>query len=176
LYPAQVFKEDGIDFTGYFHNPNIHPYKEFKRRLDAVLLLAERRDYRILVDRDYGLQGFLRAVVFKERERCRFCYSSRIERTAKLAAKQDFSGFSSTLLYSKYQNHKSIVAVSESIAATSGIPFVYRDFRHGWQTGIDESIALEIYRQSYCGCIYSEQERYDNRLKKQLKKEREQNV
>lgn len=176
LYPAQQLSADNIDFTGYFYNPNIHPYKEFKRRLDGVILLAEQRNYEVIVDRDYGLQEFLRAVVFKEQKRCRFCYRSRIEKTASLAVKKSFSGFSSTLLYSKYQNHTEIVRLSQEISATTSIPFIYRDFRKGWQRGIDESIALEMYRQSYCGCIYSEQERYDNRLKKQLKKEKKQDV
>jgi predicted adenine nucleotide alpha hydrolase (AANH) superfamily ATPase len=62
------------------------------------------------------------------------------------------------------------------MAEKYGIAFYYDDFRQGWQEGIDKAIEMELYRQPYCGCIYSEQERYDNRLKKKLRKERRQEL
>ena len=175
VYPAQVLKREGFDFTGFFYNPNIHPYKEFKKRLDSVLLYTEQGGIKMIVDRNYGLKEFLRHVVFKERERCPYCYRTRLEQTAKIAVERDFAGFSSTLLYSRYQDHQLIYGLAEEIGAGS-VPFFYHDFRAGWQSGIDDSKALGLYRQSYCGCIYSEQERYDNRLKKQLLKEKKRNV
>ena len=175
IYPAQTLKNKGVDFTGYFYNPNIHPYKEFKKRLDSAMHFTEQGGVKLIVDRNYGLQEFLRQVVFKEKERCQYCYRTRLEQTARVAVERGFTGFSSTLLYSKYQNHQLIAGLAEEIGASS-VPFFYHDFRTGWQTGIDESKTLGLYRQSYCGCIYSEQERYDNRLKKQLKKEKKQNV
>ena len=58
------------------------------------------------------------------------------------------------------------------MAEKYGVEFYYDDFRQGWQEGIDKAIEMDLYRQSYCGCIYSEQERYDNRLKKKMRKER----
>ena len=172
VFPALEFEREGIDFTGYFYNPNIHPYREFKKRLQALQELALQRRYKIIYDKDYGLIEFLQAVVFKESKRCRFCYRSRLEKTAQLALDNDFDSFSSTLLYSKYQNHEQIVFQAKEVESDLTIPFLYRDFRSGWQQGVDESITANLYRQSYCGCIYSEQERYDNRLKKRLKKKR----
>ena len=169
VYPAQVLKSDHIEFAGFFYNPNIHPYKEFRRRLDSAKLLAEQENIELVFDRNYGLQEFLRNVVFKEKARCSYCYRTRLEQTARVANERGFGGFSSTLLYSKYQNHREIISLAEDISSGS-VPFYYQDFRVGWQSGIDESSSLGLYRQSYCGCIYSEQERYDKRLKNKRKK------
>ena len=176
VYPAGVLEDEGVDFTCYFYNPNIHPFTEFKKRLNSVRSLAQERGFKLVFDKDYGLKEFLRAVVFKESKRCHFCYHSRLEKTAQMAVSGPYDAFSSTLLYSKYQNHATITQQGREIEATLAIPFVYRDFRSGWQQGIDESISSGLYRQSYCGCIYSEQERYDNKLKKRMKKERKLNV
>ena len=176
MYPASVLSAEGVDYSCYFYNPNIHPYREFRKRLNTFVDLAESRQYTYHVDRDYGLKQFLRQVVFKENVRCGYCYRMRLEQTAKIAAENNHQGFTSTLLYSKYQNHSLIKKQAEQAAEEESVPFLYRDFRIGWQQGIDESIACDLYRQSYCGCIYSEQERYDNRLKKQLRKERKKHV
>jgi predicted adenine nucleotide alpha hydrolase (AANH) superfamily ATPase len=176
VYPAHVIETVGVDFTCYFFNPNIHPFREFKRRLDGVKSLTAERGIKLVYDADYGLKTFLRAVVFKESQRCRFCYHSRLVKTAQAAVDGNFEAFSSTLLYSKYQNHTTITQLGRQVESSHGIPFMYRDFRDGWQQGIDDSISSGLYRQSYCGCIYSEQERYDNKLKKRLKKEKKSNV
>lgn len=170
LYPAGVLEGEGTDFTCYFYNPNIHPYREFRKRLNTFQELADSRKYKYIIDRDYGLKMFLRRVVFKEDQRCKFCYQMRLGNTAKLAAEKNHQGFSTTLLYSTYQNHSLLRKEAAAASANHSIPFVYHDFRVGWQQGIDESKECNLYRQSYCGCLYSEQERYDNRLKKQLKR------
>ena len=170
LYPAQVLAERQISFTCYFFNPNIHPFKEFKTRLDTFVSLAESRTYPYVIERDYGLRSFLRAVVFQEQRRCIICYRTRLEKSFQRAASLHFSTVSTTLLYSKYQNHQRLVDQSEQLSQQYGLNFSYYDFRVGWQQGIDESISLGLYRQPYCGCIYSEQERYDNKIKKQMRK------
>ena len=69
-------------------------------------------------------------------------------------------GFSSTLLYSKRQDHELVRQLGDEIGKNHGIPFVYRDLREGWIKGIQKSKELNLYRQQYCGCISSEQERY----------------
>jgi predicted adenine nucleotide alpha hydrolase (AANH) superfamily ATPase len=176
LYPALALRKKAIDFTGYFYNPNIHPYKEFKKRLEAARQVSAELEVPLIVDKDYGLKDFLRAVVFHEKQRCHYCYSIRLEKVASEALSRHCDSFSSTLLYSTYQNHSLILNYAKRIAETRAVSFYYEDFRKGWQQGIDESLRRGIYRQSYCGCIYSEQERYDNKLKKQLKKERKHNV
>lgn len=153
--------------TGWFHNPNIHPYKEFRRRIEAVEDVARQQQFHVEIDRSYGLRNFLRRAVFHEdrSERCSLCYELRLLPTAQRAAEQGFDAFTSTLLYSKYQNHALLTSQCEALATQFGIPFYYHDFREGWQQGIDASIAMKLYRQSYCGCIYSEQERYDKAMR-----------
>ena len=90
----------------------------------------------------------------------------RLQKCAALASESGYDGFSTTLLYSRYQRHDALVAFCTTLALEYGVEFFYQDFRLGWQDGIDRSIELEMYRQPYCGCIYSEQERYDKRLRK----------
>ena len=176
LYPLQALREEGIEVRGYFYNPNIHPYREFKRRIGGLVALAEEKKFAVEIDRNYGLTEYLRKVVYNEEKRCAICYDMRLEQAAKKAAEQGMDGFTSTLLYSKYQNHALLKKKCTELAENYGIKFVYRDFREGWQQGIDESIALDIYRQPYCGCIYSEQERYDKKLQKKMRQQRKENA
>jgi predicted adenine nucleotide alpha hydrolase (AANH) superfamily ATPase len=157
------------EVTGLFYNPNIHPFQEFCRRVDAVKLLGGAVDFPVAIDEEYGLNEYMRRVVFHEHERCPICYEMRLVRTVQEAVAGGFEGFTTTLLYSKYQNHRLLIARCEQLAAGHGLQFVYEDFRQGWQEGIDASIAMGLYRQPYCGCLYSEQERYDKRLKKRMK-------
>ena len=171
IYPLRVLRDEGVDVYGFFHNPNIHPYKEFRRRIGALVTLAEEKKFAVAIDRNYGLNQYLRTVVHNEERRCSLCYDMRLEQTAKRAAEQGMEGFTTTLLYSKYQNHDLLKKKCSNLAKSYCIDFLYRDFREGWQLGIDESIALELYRQPYCCCIYSEQERYDKKLRKKRNKQ-----
>lgn len=132
--------------------------------------LAQNDNLDIVIERDYGLRTWMRQVVFHEEKRCAICYDIRLQQSAEYAKNNGFDAFSTTLLYSKYQYHSVITEICHSIAQKYGIDFIYRDFRIGWQRGIDWSIAKELYRQPYCGCIFSEHERYDNREKKRLRK------
>jgi predicted adenine nucleotide alpha hydrolase (AANH) superfamily ATPase len=117
---------------------------------------------------DYGITAWLLHMGKKRDtgERCPECYRMRLEMTAKMALSLGFSAFSTTLLYSRYQMHNLIKLMGFSIGNKYGLDFIYRDFRKGWQPGIDMSIEMGIYRQPYCGCIYSEQERYARRAEK----------
>jgi len=151
---------------GYFFNPNIHPFREFKKRLGAVEEVAAHRNLKVDYLRDYGLRDFIRKVVFNEDTRCAICYEIRLTAAAEHAKAVGAEAFTSTLLYSCYQKHDTIRQIGERLADQHKIPFYYEDFREGWQQGIDMSKEMDIYRQSYCGCIYSEQERYDKRFRK----------
>ncbi len=170
IYPLSVLKSQNHDVTAYFNNPNIHPYKEFKRRLNTLKEYAQSEDFPLISENQYGLTEFLQKVVFKEKSRCPICYEMRLEKTAQYAAENGFDGFTTTLLYSRYQNHEIIVDRCEKLAQSHSLEFVYDDFRVGWQQGIDLSIKKDMYRQPYCGCIYSEQERYDKSLRKKKSK------
>jgi predicted adenine nucleotide alpha hydrolase (AANH) superfamily ATPase len=166
VYPLEVMKTEGIKAHGYFYNPNIHPYKEFKKRLEVVEQLASKVDLPVEYHREYGLRDYLRKVVFNEDNRCGLCYDMRLREVIEQAKKMGADAFSTTLLYSRYQDHELIRIKAEQLAELHKIPFYYYDFRGGWQQGIDMSKEMGLYRQSYCGCIYSEQERYDRRFRK----------
>lgn len=160
--------EDNIEII--FFNPNIHPFQEYKYRLTSLKTFLVQQKKVLHIPEDYDLSLYLREVVFNEEDRCNICYRIRLEYCFKFAAENGFDAFSSTLLYSNYQNHKNIKSISEALSEKYKVKFLYKDFREGWQYGIDKSIEKEMYRQKYCGCIYSEQERYDNKLKKRLRK------
>jgi len=166
IYPLDVLRDNGVEVTGHFFNPNIHPYKEFERRLLTLQSYADAVQLPLVVEKEYGLIDFVRKVAFHEADRCNICYLMRLEKTAALAREKGFDAFSTTLLYSKYQRHVQLISVCEQLAGQYNVNFYYQDFRKGWQTGIDKSKQLEMYRQPYCGCIYSEQERYDKRFRK----------
>lgn len=166
VYPLTVLRRKGFQVKGYFYNPNIHPYKEFRKRIIALEELAAKENFSIEIDKNYGLKEYLRKVVFNENTRCTLCYEMRLEQAVNIAVEHGFDAITTTLLYSKYQKHDLIREKGEKLAKEAGIAFYYEDFRDGWQEGIDRSIEMNIYRQPYCGCIYSEQERYDKKFRK----------
>ncbi len=160
IYPLQVLRAQGMEVQGFFYNPNIHPYQEFQRRLQALQEYAAAVSLPLRVDERYDLEAFLRLVVFREEERCRYCYRLRLQAAALAAQQARCEAFSATLLYSRFQKHDLIREIGEQIGQETGVPFYYEDFRPGWQEGINESRRLGLYRQNYCGCIYSEKERF----------------
>jgi len=170
VYPLRKLRDQGHQVEGFFYNPNIHPYREFKRRISTLVDFAEQTRFSIEIDRNYGLTEYLRQVVFQEEKRCGICYDMRLNQAVKKAVEKGADAFSTTLLYSRYQLHELIRKKCEKLAQTFAIEFYYEDFRAGWQEGIDGSLAMGLYRQPYCGCIYSEQERYDKKLRKKYSK------
>jgi len=170
VYPLQVLRDEGHAVSGWFFNPNIHPYQEFMRRLEALATFSAARGLPVEYEREYGLREFLRQVVFHEEARCQKCYEMRLTKVAQRAKETGADAFTSTLLYSRYQNHTALKSLGERLAAEYGVTFYYRDFREGWQEGIDQSIEMGLYRQPYCGCIYSEEERYDPARRRKKKK------
>lgn len=172
-YPVKVLREQGIEPTGYFFNPNIHPYKEWDMRLKSAEEFAARSEMKIITDKHYMLRDFLRRALAAEQVengRCRMCYTWRLEETARYAAENGFDAFTSTLFYSIYQQHELMKETAEHFAKVYGVKFHYEDFRPGWQEGIDMSVEMGLYRQPYCGCIFSEEERYSRELRKARKK------
>lgn len=160
IYPYYRMKEEGLEPTGYFYNPNIHPYLEYRKRLDTTNNFAQRVGLDMVICDDYDLEGFLCRVMGKGALRCEQCYRMRLDAAAAAAGKKGFRLFTTSLLYSKHQRHDMIKGVGREMAADRGIEFHYDDFRRGWREGILESKAMGLYRQQYCGCIYSERDRY----------------
>jgi predicted adenine nucleotide alpha hydrolase (AANH) superfamily ATPase len=156
-------KAGGLDVMGFFYRHNIHPYSECLRRQETLEGYARQIDLRLIIQEGYDLEGFIQNVVYREKDRCTYCYHDRLRTTALLAKRGKFDYFSSTLLYSKFQKHDMLKSIGESIGKSIGVPFFYEDFRSGWKEGIDTSKNLGMYRQQYCGCIYSEKERFYRR-------------
>ncbi len=160
IYPLNILRGQKIEVHGLFYNPNIHPYSEYEKRKDALRKYAGEAGLEVIFPHGYPMEDFLRMVAFRENERCRDCYYSRLKYTASVAQSEGFDCFSTTLLYSKYQKHEIIRQIGERLAEEHGIEFHYQDFREGWREGIEISKRLNMYRQKYCGCIYSEKDRF----------------
>ena len=167
IAPVQQLREQGYQLQGYYFNPNIHPYKEFQRRLETLQEYADSIDLPLMTDDRYLLEEFLQRVMQSDRDRCENCYEMRFIEAAFQAKSMQCEAFTTTLLVSPYQKHDLIRQVGERIGAEAGIPFLYEDFRPGWKTGVEVSHQREMYRQPYCGCIFSEKERY-YKLKKSV--------
>ncbi|SFM65606.1 epoxyqueuosine reductase QueH [Thermodesulforhabdus norvegica] len=160
FYPLEKLRSNGWEVMAFFYNPNIHPYSEWLRRREALTEMAEAKGLRVIIRNDYPLEEFLRNVAFRESQRCTYCYTLRLEATARLAKKSGFDAFTTTLLYSKRQKHELAKNIAENAAAKYKIPFYYEDFRSGWKEGQRMAQESGIYRQQYCGCIFSEKERF----------------
>lgn len=173
-YPVKVLREKGIEPVGYFFNPNIHPYVEWEKRLKTAKEFAEKTGLEFYVDENYRLREFLKKALPAEalpNGRCTMCYTWRLKEAARYAAEHGYEAFTSTLFYSIYQQHDLMKQTAEHFAKKYGVAFYYEDFRSGWQEGIAISQELELYRQPYCGCIFSEEERYSKAIRKQRRKE-----
>ena len=164
IYPLERIRERGDEVTGYSFNPNIHPYQEYQKRLASLKEYAEAVGLEVIYRDEYLLEEFLRNVSHRVEERCRYCYTVRLEATAREAKKNAFDQFSTTLLQSNHQNHLLIKETGDRLAEEVGIPFYYEDFRKGWKRGVEVSRAMGLYRQQYCGCIYSEKDRYAGKM------------
>ncbi len=160
VYPVTFLRAQHFEVTGFFYRSNIHPFTECEKRANTLAAYAQQIQLPMIYQQEYDLEGFIRKAAFHETKRCAICYQDRLSATAALAKSGNFDYFTSTLLYSKFQNHGQIQEIGNAIAATMGVPFYYHDFREGWKYGVDISKQLQMYRQQYCGCIYSEKERF----------------
>ncbi len=163
IYPLRILREQHHEVKAYFFNPNIHPFSEFMKRRDTLATFAKGVSLPLVVDDRYELHSFLKGALDYGRDRCLFCYRTRLAQVFAHASEGDTEAVTTTLLYSKYQRHADIVAIASELSEEYDLPFLYEDFRLGWQEGVAESKRLEMYRQKYCGCVFSELERYKDR-------------
>ncbi|MDD4776318.1 MAG: epoxyqueuosine reductase QueH [Syntrophomonas sp.] len=169
-YPVPALREEGLEPVGYFHNPNIHPYREWQQRRQALEKYADIVDLKVIYDEAYNPRDYFQNVAFRESQRCFICYRMRLQQAAHIARRGRFDCFSTTLLVSKHQKHEIIRELGEAIGIEYGVPFLYRDFRVGFKQSGENARAMELYRQQYCGCLYSEVERYaPAEIRRQLK-------
>ena len=117
IYPVKEMRSSGMTVTGYFFNHNIHPFLEYRKRLETVQEYAAKIDLDVIYRDEYRLEDFLEAVAGSPQERCLYCYSSRLEAVAAAAVKGGFDAYSSSLLYSRFQKHDLIRELGEQIGA-----------------------------------------------------------
>lgn len=162
IMPVKLLQDEGFEVTGWFMNPNIQPLAEYLRRRDGAQEAAARLGIKIIFDDVWDLAQWLTCQLPRKDSplRCEWCCTSRLEAAAIKA--KDFDFFSTSLLYSIYQPHDIIAAKGRELSDK----FVYRDFRKYWQQGFDLSRQWQIYRQPYCGCVFSENERYAKKLER----------
>ena len=160
IYSAKRLGEEGFEVTAFWYNPNIHPFTEHQRRLESMRLLSESTGLPLIVVPEYDIIRYFRAVVGHEGERCGDCFRLRLSRTAQFAAENGFDAFTTTLLISPYQKHELLRQVGEEVGGERGVEFYYIDLRPGFRESHRLSHELNLYHQKYCGCVYSEWERY----------------
>jgi len=166
IAPVRRLQEEGFEVTGFFWNPNIHPLQEYIRRRQSAAEMAEQLGISIIFkDSEYDPKLWFRAVSYREENRCFHCYALRLERALSIAKRGKFDYFSTSILYSRKQKHDVVRQLGEDMALDGPVQFLYRDFREGWEEGIETSKEWGMYRQQYCGCLYSEPERYARELR-----------
>jgi hypothetical protein len=153
-------REQGHELTGYWYNPNIHPYTEYASRKEALKTYTESVGLPMLWNDQYGLRKFTEMVVSDLENRCGKCFRERLKETALAAKAAGFDAFTSTLFISPYQKHELLKATAEEVSREVGIPFHYVDFRPDFREGQRIAREFPLYMQKYCGCIFSEEERY----------------
>jgi predicted adenine nucleotide alpha hydrolase (AANH) superfamily ATPase len=143
-----------------FYNPNVHPWSEYQRRLEAFLAFMDAGgfNYEVL---PWSPEDWIRAVSFREENRCEMCYRLRLRRTADYAMEEGFGVFTTTLLASPWQDHEMLGLLGGSIATSRGQRFLTWDGRQYYHEGLREARSRGLYTQPWCGCIFSERERYD---------------
>jgi len=165
-YTIERLREEGFQVVGFWYNPNIHPWQEHQRRRESLRKYAEAVGLPVIWHEEYEMPLYLRAVAGHEkfRERCRICYRMRLEKTARVAAEGGFDAFTTTLLISPHQDQALLRQIGEEVAEEWGagaLEFYFENFRRGWLERGRLTREHDLYRQSYCGCIYSEWERYN---------------
>lgn len=163
-------KEENFEISLFWYNPNIHPFKEYESRRNCLIEYAKEAELELSVKENYGLREFVRNVVGNIENRCVYCYEHRLEETARFASENGFEYFTTTLLASVYQNHDAIKRAGERFAEKYGVKFLYRDFRPHFRDGNQKAREKGFYMQKYCGCIFSEEERYFKQIERDKQK------
>ena len=166
----EPLRKEGLEPVGFWYNPNIHPWKEYEARRNGFLDHSKAVDMTVLIQEEYGLQEFVKKVSSNLSNRCSYCYAVRLKTTAAYAKKHGFTKYTTTLLSSIYQDHEKIKKLGEEFAKQQGVEFLYRDFRTTFREKNQQAKELGLYMQKYCGCIFSEEERYEKQIQRDIKR------
>ena len=170
VYCIDTLEKEGIKPDIYWYNPNIYPYKQYEARRDCLIEYTNKLGLNCIIEDEYGLDEFCKNVSNKLNTRCiDYCYPVRLRKTFEYAKENGYDTVSTTLLYSIYQNHDFIKDYCEKLSKEYGIDFLYRDFRVGFWEGHKKAKDEGLYMQKYCGCIFSEEDRYLKKKKEQIR-------
>ena len=161
-YTIEYWRQQGYETSALWYNPNIHPYTEHQLRLEAMQSLAQEIRLPLLIVEGYDIIDYFRQVEGHESERCQYCFRLRLSKTAETAKVKGFNAFTTTLLISPHQKHDLLQEIGNDLAKEKGIAFLYADLRKRYSDSRRMTKPLELHRQQYCGCVYSEWERYAN--------------
>jgi predicted adenine nucleotide alpha hydrolase (AANH) superfamily ATPase len=157
---VETLRSEAVCPDLFWFNPNIHPYTEYSARRDTLAQFAGDEGLELILEDDYGLRSFIAGLEGNFKDRCAYCYRIRLAKTASYAAAHGYDYFSTTLLISPYQQHEIIREIAGEEAEKHGLQFFYRDFRPAFREGQRKARERGYYMQKYCGCIFSEEERY----------------
>ncbi len=159
-YVYDNLRKSGFNVTGFFYNPNIHPYTEYEKRLLTMKLYAALANLKMVFVDLYDIENFFDIIFRKKDKKCLYCFILRLHKAAAFAKRRGYDCFSTTLLVSPYQKHDLIKEAGRLVAKKFGIDFLYKDFRKGYHLSRRMAGQMNLYRQKYCGCIYSERDRF----------------
>jgi hypothetical protein len=159
-YPVSYWRGQGYEVSGLWYNPNIHPYLEHQHRLEAIKSLIQKINLPLIIPNGYEIIEYFRQVVGHESERCQYCFQLRLAKTAEIARQEHFNAFTTTLLISPHQKHDLLQQIGKKLAEETGVEFLYADLRKHYSDSRHLTKPFNLYRQQYCGCVYSEWERY----------------
>jgi predicted adenine nucleotide alpha hydrolase (AANH) superfamily ATPase len=166
-YTVEHWRHEGYDVNGFWYNPNIHPYTEHQQRLQSMKSLAKQMDMPLIVVDEYDIIEYFRRVAGHEEERCRHCFDLRLGKTAETAREKGYDAFTTTLLISPHQKHELIKEIGGKAAGEKEVKFLYADLRKRYSDSRHITKPMDLYRQQYCGCVYSEWERYREKQEKE---------
>ena len=154
-----------FEITLFFYNPNIEEEEEYEKRKQELLKFAKMKKIQV-EDTTHEKEAFQKMSVGYEKEkergkRCFLCYQLRLTKTAQVALEKHFDYFGTTLSISPFKNANWINEIGSSLEKETGIHYLYADFKkkNGYQKSILLSKKYGLYRQDYCGCRFSKEER-----------------
>ena len=162
-YTVDYWRQQGYEVSALWYNPNIHPYMEHQHRLEAMKSLAQEVNLPLIITESYDVIDYFRQVAGHESQRCQHCFRLRLTKTAEIAHQRGFSAFTTSLLISPHQKHNLIREIGGRVSEEKGVNFLYADLRKRYSDSRRIAKPLNLYRQQYCGCVYSEWERYTQR-------------
>jgi len=158
--------------SGWYYNPNIYPPEEMRLRHQALAQAALALNLPLLPPEQHpDPAAFFLALARQPTggPRCHACYQLRLEATARKAAEKEFEAFSTTLLISPYQDLEAIRRIGEDAAARHDLAFQFADLRARHPESRERARDLDLYRQRYCGCLFSDLERSEARSRRALR-------